>query len=142
MELDIPEASARGVGVALCRRGLAVAEPAGRGLRWRPVGHLAFAATAAPTLAREKSAGDLVQQGRLDDVAIANREGLLTASATCVGTAGRYDLSCQLLPDGTFERAACTCAWMKRQGSAMVGGPCKHLLALRALALAGVDTKA
>lgn len=133
-ELSVTVEEAKGFGLALCRQGLAVAEPQARALRWRPLQYLPFAelSAAAGLSSRERNAALLLAEGRLEVLSIAEREGLRLASGRCQGSAGLYDLSLTLNPDGSFAAAACTCKWMTNNQNDLKGGPCKHLLALRA----------
>lgn len=124
---------ARGVALALCRQGLAIAEPESRGLRWRPLRYLPFAeiCAAGEQSSREENAAGLIEAGKLEVLSSTEREGLRMASARCEGSAGIYDLKLTLNPDGSFAAAECACKWMTKNRNDLRGGPCKHLLALR-----------
>lgn len=132
--LGIDEQQATGVAMALCRHGLAVCEPASGALRWRPIRHFLFAeiGAAGDASMREENAARLLDEGKLQLLEVAEREGLRTARGRCEGSAGVYDLALALAADGSFAGASCTCKWMTRQSQDLKGGPCKHLLALRA----------
>lgn len=132
--LGIGEQQAVGVAMALCRHGLAVCEPSSGALRWRPIRHLPFAeiGAAGDASSREENAARLLDEGKLEVLERGEREGLRVARGRCQGSAGIYDLALALAADGSFASASCTCKWMTRQGQDLKGGPCKHLLALRA----------
>ncbi len=135
-EIDCTPEQAKSAGLALCRAGLCCAEPGEAGLRWRPVHSDSFEDVLAGVgSSREKNAESLIDSGKLTELKVVRREGLTVASAKIEGNAGIYDSEATIEPDGSFAKGACTCKWMTRQGNSMKGGPCKHLLALRAAAL-------
>lgn len=128
--LGVDESEAVAVGLALCRQGLAVGEPRTASLRWRPLSLFPFAEVSARgATSREDRAADLLESGLLNVESVANREGLIVASASCEGSLGVYELELTLNADGSFATGDCDCPWIRRNG--LKGGPCKHLLALR-----------
>ena len=90
-EFGIGADRAKGVGLALCRQGLAVAEPEGRGMRWRPLRYLPFAELTASgeRSGREENAALLIEEGKLELLAITGREGLPPDHRALPGPSGR-----------------------------------------------------
>ncbi len=131
--LDLSEEQALGVGMALCRQGLAVCEPGQGGIRWRPIQHLPFAelGSLGDGSTREDNARRIINDKNLQVIEVQTHEGQTVAKGKCTGTADTYELEATLSENGTFQNASCSCMWMTKNSQSLKGGPCKHLLALR-----------
>lgn len=140
-ELGCAIEQARAIGLALCRQGLALAEPQGNGLRWRPLHLFPLSEVSVGGVAteRETNAERLLDDGKLEVLNVHRHEESSTAEAECEGRTGRYRLSLSLQPDGSFAEARCECAWMQRRRDGLRGGPCKHLLALRMAVMGNIE---
>ena len=136
-ELQVPLATAQAASRFAAKVLRSSSRPAAA-CAWRPIAHLPFAelTAAGEQSLREENAELLVLAGKLELLThTASADGVRTLAGTCQGSAGRYALSATLAPDGSFASATCECAWMRKQNGTLQGGPCKHLLALRNLAL-------